>query len=243
MKLTLSSAAAPDLDLTGLAEAAVRRGFASLELVEGDAHGLAAGDLSGAAATAAALLERGLTPAGWRAERRGAAELAALAPFASALGAPVLAPAPHLPPGAWAELLERFEGVETALRFVVRSPEEARGVLDSTGGAAFLAWEVAPSGNAIPDPAAMLAACGSRLAYVILHGGGPEAMAQEGRGIGALFTALTLGRYLGPLSLRPSTSSYHLAWSTWLGRRGGWGCGSKVAASPPVNLPLAEMTR
>lgn len=69
------------------------------------------------------------------------------------------------------------------------------------------------------------------LAYVRLVGGGPEATEQGGRGIGAAMTRLAVSGYSGPLILTPSSRRYRVIWSTWLGRRGGWGCGSKVAAS------------
>jgi hypothetical protein len=62
-------------------------------------------------------------------------------------------------------------------------------------------------------------------------GGGPETTEQGGRGIGEAMTRLALAGYAGPLILTPSSRRYRVIWSTWLGRRGGWGCGSKVVAS------------
>lgn len=67
--------------------------------------------------------------------------------------------------------------------------------------------------------------------YVRLAGGGPETTMQEGRGVSALMRTLALAGYSGPLILTPSSQKYHVAWSTWLGRRGGWGCGSKAEST------------
>jgi hypothetical protein len=66
------------------------------------------------------------------------------------------------------------------------------------------------------------------LSYIRLEGGGPESAMQEGRGIGDLMRRLALAGYSGPLILTPSSPRYRVAWSTWLGRRGGWGCGSST---------------
>jgi hypothetical protein len=246
MRLTLSSAAAPDLDLAGLAGAALRRGFTAVELVAGDGHGIEAGDRRAAIGAAARLAGEGVSPAAWRVAAADAELLAGLADFSAALGAPVLTPAPVIGAEGWRDLQNRYESAGAELLVRVTSPEEADQMLDVSRGDARLAWDVAASGGRIQDPAAMISACGDRLAYVALRGGGPEAMAQEGQGIGEMFTSLALARYSGPLSLRPSRPEFHRAWSAWLGRRGGWGCGSKAGGGnrmEPVALPVAGADR
>ncbi|HSJ23130.1 MAG TPA: hypothetical protein VK929_00500 [Longimicrobiales bacterium] len=71
-----------------------------------------------------------------------------------------------------------------------------------------------------------------------LVGGGPETALQDGRGIGATLRVLALAGYAGPLIVTPSSHRYRVAWAGWLGRRGGWGCGSSGdrAASAPLTL-------
>jgi hypothetical protein len=157
----------------------------------------------------------------------------------------VLTPAAVIGAGGWRDIMNRYESAGAELLVGVTTPGEAERVLEVSQGGARLAWEVTASDGRIQDPAAMLSACGARLAYVALRGGGPEAMAQEGQGIGEMFTSLALARYSGPLSLRPSRPEFHRAWSAWLGRRGGWGCGSKAGGNgmEPVTLPLAGADR
>src|SRR5690606_6031469 len=80
------------------------------------------------------------------------------------------------------------------------------------------------------------------LRYIRFIGGGPETSMQEGRGIGTLMGRLALAGYDGPLVLAPSATRYRVAWETSLGRRGGWGCGSKAAAPDLVHLPVRTAT-
>lgn len=104
------------------------------------------------------------------------------------------------------------------------------------GAGVGLAWEVDPPED---DPSlipVVLEAAGEALRYVRLRGGGPEAAAQTGLGVGTLMGRLALARYSGPLVLTPSTPSYHRAWLTWLTRSGGWGCGSKQSDPDLVRL-------
>jgi hypothetical protein len=80
------------------------------------------------------------------------------------------------------------------------------------------------------------------LRYIRFIGGGPEAALQEGRGIGTLMGRLALAGYNGAVILAPSATRYRVAWESWLGRRGGWGCGSKSAAAELVHLPVRTAT-
>ena len=45
--------------------------------------------------------------------------------------------------------------------------------------------------------------------------------------VGAVIGVRRRPAFDGPLVLSPSDAAYHYAWSAWLGRAGGWGCGSK----------------
>src|SRR5690606_1187708 len=104
-------------------------------------------------------------------------------------------------------------------------------------GALGLAWEVDPAADSrTARIAAVLRAAGPHLRHIRLLGGGPESAQHEGRGIGPLMARLALAGYDGPLALAPSTPRYHTAWSLWLGRGGGWGCGSKAADPSLVRL-------
>ena len=103
-----------------------------------------------------------------------------------------------------------------------------------------LAWDLKPGDD---DPilmAQVLAAAGTRLRYIRLHGGGPETAGQTGRGIGLLMARLAVARFAGPLVLLPSDPRFHLAWRAWLGRAGGWGCGSKQSDPIPLRPSLGE---
>ncbi|HEX2166693.1 MAG TPA: hypothetical protein VHG09_05585, partial [Longimicrobiales bacterium] len=105
------------------------------------------------------------------------------------------------------------------------------------------AWQVDADCLDIPAAADLLLR-NSRpvLRYIRVIGGGPETAQQEGRGIGALMGRLALAGYDGPVVLAPSSTRYRVAWETWLGRRGGWGCGGRSSAAELVHLPLATAT-
>src|SRR5690606_10272033 len=104
-------------------------------------------------------------------------------------------------------------------------------------GALGLAWEVDPSAEDVSARIpALLRAAGPYLRHIRLLGGGPESVQHEGRGIGPLMAHLALAGYDGPLALAPSTARYRTAWSAWLGRGGGWGCGSKASDPSLVQL-------
>lgn len=97
-------------------------------------------------------------------------------------------------------------------------------------GAVGVAWDADPlAGDVAAQGAALLERVGGRLHTIRLVGGGPETALNEGRGIGALMTQLALAGWAGTLVLAPSGRGYRVAWEQWLGRRGGTGCGSKVA--------------
>lgn len=244
MRLGLSSAAAPDLSLAGLLEACQRRGLAALELVLGDAHGVQSG-------ADAAQIEEAL-----RLAERADVCLAALAcgtpdlacaeeavRLAARLGMAAIVPA-GLTGAEVRALVERVgEGKAQLLLQHGTDPaaaaELARLVESLPAGAAALAWEVDPEHDDPADVPAVLRVAGPHLAYVRLRGGGPESAVQTGHGVGALMARLALARYTGPLVLTPTTSRYRYIWGAWLGKAGGWGCGSKQEDASLVTLPLA----
>jgi hypothetical protein len=57
---------------------------------------------------------------------------------------------------------------------------------------------------------------GARVRHVRVHGGGPESVMHEGRGIGELCARLALGAYDGALIVVPSAERYHDLWRSWL---------------------------
>jgi hypothetical protein len=244
MRLGLSSAAAPDLALADLLGGCQRRGLAVLELVLGDAHGVHSG-------ADAAQIEDALRQA-----ERADVHLAALAcpapdvdraeeaiRLAARLGMAALLPA-CLASDEVGALLEVAREVKAQLLLQHGTDPEAAAELaylveSLPAGTAALAWQVDPRTD---DPAlvtAVLRAAGSHLAYVRLRGGGPESAEQTGQGVGTLMARLALARYTGPLVLMPTTPRYRYIWSAWLGRAGGWGCGSKEQDSSLVTLPHA----
>jgi sugar phosphate isomerase/epimerase len=246
MRLGLSTAAAPDLALVELLDACARRGLAALELVAGDRHGVGPEldheEVLDVAASAAA---RGITIAAYRAGGLWEAAAPETVRLAFGLGAPVIV---KLDPAeddraAVLNAARRYAAVGAQLLLEHASTstevEELRKLVEELPpGTLGLAWEADPSTGALDLAApAVLDAAGSALRYVRLRGGGPEAMGQEGQGIGALMARLTLAGYQGTLALAPSTSRYLYAWGAWLGRgTGGWGCGSKTADDSLVRL-------
>jgi hypothetical protein len=100
-----------------------------------------------------------------------------------------------------------------------------------------MAWDADVTAGGVGTAAArLLARLGGRLRHIRLLGGGPEAAAQEGKGVGELMGRLAIAGYSGSVILSPSSTRYRLAWQNWLGRRGGWGCGSRQEAASLVCL-------
>ncbi len=229
MRLALSSAAAPELSADDLFAACFRRGIAAVELVEGDGHGVGpeAGpdDVANVVSLAAAL---GVRIAAFRASAATALSPAG-ARLAGRLDAPLVVPSAGLTRREVAEALPLYAGAGARLLLAHGSDPAEVARLGPFFNDAFelcgLAWDVAPSKGAAFDPRAVLAAGAGRIAHIRLLGGGPEAAAQEGTGIGPLAVALALDAYPGVVALAPSTPRFLTAWRFWLGRRGS-GCGS-----------------
>jgi hypothetical protein len=233
MRLALSSAAAPDAGLSELLEACTRRGLGALELRAGDAHGIAPGDPFGAVDAAGRASAAGVLISGFRASSGD--DLLHLARLAEALGAPLL-----LEGGSVAERAVRAQrladsGTEVVL--VVGGPDAVhQASLVADMGLAF-AWDAAPGQRPVGEDAQrLLDERGGKLTHITLLGGGPEAALHEGRGVGELMGRLALAGFTGTLTLAPASRKYHVAWETWLGRRGGWGCGSRQQDGSLVNL-------
>lgn len=235
MRLGLSSAAAPDAGLDELLAAVVRRGLLALELREGDGHGVAPADgtMVGmmAARRAAAL---GVALSGYRSAALG--DDGCLARLCEALGAPVLVDAPEDIEGRIARA-RRLEGLGAAAVVVIRGESAVdQGALADAAGLG-LAWDADPALGRLGSTAeGLLQRFPAALRQLRLIGGGPEADLQHGAGIGALMRRLALAGYGGSLLLAPSSPRYRVAWANWLGRRGGWGCGSKVRDPSLVGL-------
>lgn len=233
MRLGLSSAVAPGDHVLELMEGCAHRGLSTLELRWGDAHGVS--DVASAQEARAAAAERGIEIVGLRVESGSPLVDSTAHGVARALDAPLIlagtAPLPH----RLGEARALTEGGTPAL-VEVRGPHDAwLDVLEPDDAA--LAWTIDRS---TPHPGDDLD--GIRRAGVVPRylrmagGGGPEAAMGGGRGVGTLMARLALDRFAGPLILSPGSSSYRVAWSTWLGRRGGWGCGGSTGAHP---VPIA----
>jgi hypothetical protein len=237
MQLGLSSAAAPDAVLDDLLAACVRRGLAVLELRAGDSHGVAVagpGSPIGDAVRRAAAA--GVRITGLRIESLATGpEVAELAPAAGAARVPLL-----LAGGAGVgDRLERAAAVQAlgASAVVVVSGDVPAAEVEAVLAAGFdVAWDAAASDLARAG-SRVLGLAGERLRHIRLGGGGPETALQAGLGVGELMVTLALAGYAGSLILTPSSDRYRIAWRTWLGRRGGTGCGSKVSEPLPVRMP------
>jgi sugar phosphate isomerase/epimerase len=227
VRLGLSSAAAPGLPLPDLLAGCGRRGLGELELVTGTGAG--PGDPDSIAAVVAAATDVGIRVA---ALAHDGPDAEAAVRTGARLGIPTVLRVADHPPVELCRLVR--VAVEAGGRVLLMHGTEPRVVrllrraVDRLAtGAAALAWEIDP---ATADPAAVPAVlrhAGPRLEYVRFRGGGPETAAQTGLGVGALVARLALARYGGPLVLAPSTSRALGAWRLWLGRAGGWGCGSR----------------
>jgi hypothetical protein len=244
MRLALSSAAAPDATLDELLTACTRRGISALEPETGHGHGL---DPSSWTA-------RGVASVRARAEAAGvqitAVRLAPgtvvgrneLSAFSRAIGAPVLVPVPILlemagagGDGSLVAVLPSGAGALAALADLDR--------MDGSGDAAgepALAWDLDPAvGDVSAGAGEVFARAAGRLRHVQLLGGGPEAAAHDGKGVGSVMARLTLAGFTGTVALAPSSPRFRVVWNHWLGRRGGWGCGSKQADKDLVSLEMA----
>jgi hypothetical protein len=249
MRLALSSAAAPGASLGELLEAAARRGLAAVELVEGHGHGIDPG-LTGLrdaedAATRAAVA--GVSIAAYRLTAgfaRGCGDDSqTLARLADALGARILLPLASDAgddTDSWEEAGAavddlRGRGVD-ALPVLPAGPAALR-ALAGLGWTGPVAWDADPAAGELAETGQeLLALKDIELELVGLRGGGPESTEQEGRGVGALMARLALSGFGGVVALSPSSERYRVIWDAWLGRRGGWGCGSKSEDRTLVTL-------
>lgn len=237
MRSGLSSEAAPDASLDELLAGAVRHGLTALEIRAGDAHGVS-GALAvqpqvarDAARRAAAA---GVSITAYR--DTGRDEEVALAALSRALGTRILVDAPD----GLSERLTRAERLRAAGATVAvlvhggATVEDARAVVRSGH---LVAWEADPVRAPLGETAsALLRECGDALCHIRLLGGGPESAMHEGRGVGELMARLALSGFGGMVILAPSSPRFHVAWATWLGRRGGWGCGSRASETSLVTL-------
>lgn len=241
MRLGLSSAAAPTAGAEDLVAACAARGLAALELRAGDGHGIEVqGDWSQQVAElldTAARASVGVVA--YRATDSTDAE--SLARLSQALDAPIIV-ADECDVGERIDRAQRI--VDAGGRALVRASGDAsawHATLSASG--LDCAWEVDATCSDVAAAAdLMLRNADPALRYIRLVGGGPEASLQEGRGIGTLMGRLALAAYDGPVVLTPSSTRYRVAWETWLGRRGGWGCGSKASAPELVHLPVRTAT-
>ncbi len=233
MLLGLSSTAAHDAGAEELVEIAARRGFGALELNEGDGHGITPESDRRAVL---ALLDRagsaGVRISGYRALRTG--HDVALARLSHILGAPVLldGPADVAARVARAEMIAAA-GAEVAV--VLRGAVDADDAALAGSAGLALAWDADPRAGALDrglEP--LLLRAGGALRHSRLLGGGPEAALQDGMGVGAMMRRLAVEGYAGTLVLAPSTARFRVAWRKWLGRRGGWGCGSGTGEDLPM---------
>ncbi len=247
MQLTLSTEAAPDLALGELLEACARRGIAALELVEGHAHGVSPeSNAEVLAHVRGEVASVGGRIAAFRVDSVERATSPATAALGAALCTSIVAPASAdaVDDEIFLRAAELYaaEGITLLIEHGAQPArvERLRQIIEAAPeGALGLAWDVDPEDAALAtSTAAVLRAAGPHLKHVRLRGGGPEAAGQEGRGIGPLMARLTLAAYDGTLALAPSTPRYRFAWGAWLGRHGGWGCGSKRADASLVTLDL-----
>ncbi|ODT03983.1 MAG: hypothetical protein ABS52_06230 [Gemmatimonadetes bacterium SCN 70-22] len=237
MRSGLSSAAAPDAPLEALISGALRHGLAALELRAGDAHGVS-GVLAarhGAAREAVQLAEAArVAIAGYRDTGRDDEE--ALVGLSRELGSPLLVDASTDLEERLARAV-RLRESGAAVAVVVRGSTAAADAVVVAHRGLSVAWDADPAQGPLGATASqLLAHCSAALTHVRLLGGGPESVMHEGRGVGELMARLALSGFGGAVILAPSSTRFHVAWATWLGRRGGWGCGSHASDPSLVSL-------
>lgn len=235
MRLGLCSGALPGAPLEDLMQAAATRGLSVVELREEDLHGVAPEMPMDAIDVVARAARGNVGISAYRAGSRNKARR--LARLSELLNLPILVD------GGPGDIRQR---VALALRIADTGGRSAivvggNDVLVQAAEAEMagleIAWEADPLEGIPPaTTAALLDDHGMRLRHVRLRGGGPEADLHEGRGIGGMAARLALGGYTGSLILTPSSARYRIAWQSWLGRRGGWGCGGKDSAPELVTL-------
>lgn len=232
MGLSLSTSAAPELELEAFDAACHARGLDGEELVlapDADLDALVARVMASRARVVAL-----------RVASVDARSAPGLARASARLGAAVSVPAEGIAPTELASFAAEFErargrlllgqgtSLEAMLTVVARvrlaGPPEAIGI----------AWELRPSTEGLEEASATLFAVRELLGLVRLHGGGPEQREQEGLGIGALLVDLALSEYLGPIVLCPSRPETLPKWSAWLASRKTAGCGSKAQADADI---------
>ncbi|MBW7932714.1 MAG: hypothetical protein H3C62_03700 [Gemmatimonadaceae bacterium] len=223
MRTALSSAAAPRASLDELLAGLVRHGLSDVELRVGDGHGIDEAQVDAAAAQLrkAGVRVRGLFDA-------GRTPPSATVPVVRALEtcwmlSPALSLRDRLTRADWALAINMPVTVGVRGAKADREASEVR----RAGHAVF--WEAHPDDAPLDSLCdRVIAACGTALTHVRLCGGGPEGTLHEGRGIGGVMSRLVLARFDGVLTLAPSDAKYHVLWTTWLQRRGGWGCGTQA---------------
>jgi hypothetical protein len=240
MRLGLSSAAAPHASLDELATACAARGLSTLELRAGDGHGIDAdGDWSLAVADLlATTATAGVTIAGYSTDALDDADQ--LARLSQAMAAPIL-----VSDGSIGQRIDRVRAITDAggRALVLASGSPAAWLPTVRAARLDFGWEVdAACGDVSEFAASVLKPQDAALRYIRFIGGGPETTMQEGMGVGTLMGTLALAGYDRPLVLTPSSTRYHVAWETWLGRRGGWGCGSRAASPELVRMPVRTAT-
>lgn len=227
MQLGLSSEAMPDASISDLLVACFRRGLGTLELVLGP--GIGPDDVVLATRLAKNMPVR---ISGIVADEYS--DTTALADLSRRAAAPVIVRGgSHLQTRIDCARAICNEG-GTALAFVSGPPEAWLDAISDVG----FAWHIDEMCRE-PAAAAERILHARTIPCIRLSGGGPETAMQGEQGIGALMCVLAIAGYTGPVIMTPSSRRYRVAWATWLGRRGGSGCGSKADASGgsvPINV-------
>jgi hypothetical protein len=227
MRLGLGSGADPNATAAELAEACARRGLSVMEVSAADAAAF-----TSLAEFSSADLGRGVTLVGILSGKAATDEATATA---QRLGVPLI--------------MDRGGDNAAAVAAAIVGGVANVSVMPLMQGRAWdwlqllpasmpFAWQVDESVSDPAGDAARLLRHGSGPALIRLVGGGPETALQDGRGVGALMRVLALAGYAGPLVVTPSSRRYRVAWAGWLGRRGGWGCGSSADAKGTASLTL-----
>lgn len=229
MRTALSSAIAPRASLDDLLAGLTRHGLDALELRIGDAHGVDSAT-STLAEMRRHLLNSNVGVVGFLDEKGEAPDR--VGGLVHAFDSRWLLSS-ELPLAKRMEIADHAAKESIPVGVIVRGVDAAAQIEEIRQSGHSVIWEAhpgdAPLGGLVDG---VMKASGDALIGVRLCGGGPESQLHEGRGIGTVMARLAISGFNGFLTLTPSDRRFHVMWETWLGRRGGWGCGSK--ASDPV---------
>lgn len=237
MKLLLSSDAAPDASMAGLARACHRRALSGLELTlgAGQGHGMDKVLSSPREQPDAPCATGEHGPIQWLKVSMAASRALLLtwASHAQRLGTGLLLPAPMAspPPGLRIAFIHGTSLAEArdAARWAHRY-------------GASTCWEVSPGTDTPAAVEDVFDATSEHLAHVRYLGAGPEAETSDAAEPHSLWSLLARHGYAGTIALAPSSAGSLRDWRRWLFESRGWGCNTAAEKARTTPTTIRQPT-